>query len=44
MLLTLSEHEMWLDVKETNAVVQRSANTADEEKRSYCLVAVDSRN
>jgi hypothetical protein len=48
-MLTMEEarmaiSEIRMDVKEVNAVVQRSANIADEEKRSYFdLTAIDSR-
>ena len=30
----MPEHE-WIDVKEANQVIHRSANIADEERRSY---------
>ena len=30
----VTERCLWLDVKESNAVLQRSADIADEEKRS----------
>ena len=32
--LRMPEHK-WIDVKEANQVIHRSANIADEERRSY---------